>query len=188
MVDARTHDFSSEKKIDRIEDRLSGIERLLRQLALNPTNVQPKQDEPLSPDEERPLRGSPGRLISEMADTDGAYGGETTFNQDSVFASELLENAVNANILPTRGGEINAALSSLKNIVKQKSQIKTQDTRAPLKGGSNRNALRDSKLPPFDFTKAALDKMNGILFAFTTCATVSDRSYRRINAGFDSHL
>jgi hypothetical protein len=103
--------------------------------------------------------------IPELEEGETAYGGETTLDRDSLFASELVENAVKSNVFSSRREEINAALSSLKEIVsKRKEPTDSQKTRSTFNGRVTKITIRDLEMPPIEVTNKALEHLNGKSF------------------------
>lgn len=163
-------DEHSEKKIDRIEDRLSGIENVLAKLAskLGDMDLQTESTERSS--QSRPSRtgsrvnsGKSPTLPTETA-SPAPFEGETAINSQSGYARELLAKVVGN--IPSIGQneEIKSALSALEDIVTRQGHV-TVSTTSTTSSLINR-ALSDvdpAKLdrPPWLSVKEMLEKALG---------------------------
>ncbi|KAH6629575.1 hypothetical protein C7974DRAFT_413361 [Boeremia exigua] len=155
-----------ERKIDRIEDRLSGIENVLAKLAskLGDLNVQNESTEPST--FSRPSRvGSRESSGKSQATTDAIvpepFEGETATNSQSGYARELLTKIVGNTPSIGQNEEIKKALSALGDIVTLQGHV-TVSTTSTTNSLINR-ALSDvdpGKLdrPPWPEVKEMLEK------------------------------
>ncbi|KAJ8117004.1 hypothetical protein OPT61_g1688 [Boeremia exigua] len=156
-----------EKKIDRIEDRLSGIENVLERLAfkLGDLDLQNDSKEPSS--ESRPSRigsrvgtmRSPTRMTEETSPA--PFEGETAINSQSGYARELLTKIVGNTPSIGQNEELKSALNALGDIVTRQGHV-TVSTTSSTNSLINR-ALSDvdpGKLdrPPWLEVKDMLDK------------------------------
>ncbi|KAH9870995.1 hypothetical protein J1614_006569 [Plenodomus biglobosus] len=115
-----------EKKIDRIEDRLAGIESVLASLSTKLGNLDLKKDDSCS--QSRSSRAginnkSPG-VVNEAA-TPAPFEGETAINSQSDYARELLTQAIGNTPSMEQNAEVRSALTALKELVSQQDQIAT---------------------------------------------------------------
>lgn len=156
---------NSEKKIDRIEDRLSGIENVLEKLAAKLGNVDITRDlvEPLG---QSKSRNSSGRSTTEVnSGTPAPFEGETTLNRQSVFARELLEHAVGSTPSMETNTDIKDALKSLQEMVDRQGQYTNAIPAAFSQPFFNRSLaeIDASKLerPPWDAAHEVLEKASG---------------------------
>lgn len=122
LLHAHTHNTNSERKIDQIEDRLAGIEQLLRDLK-TANSLRRGSDlafhEP-PPPELSPSTAAGGDEAGTAYDGDGldsAFEGSSSLAAHTVFASEFLEHAVERTSLRDLHPSMAAALGSLKQIV-----------------------------------------------------------------------
>lgn len=116
--------FRSEKKIDRIEDRLAGIENVLESLASKLGDLDLRRDSVETSSHSRSSRigtgKSPGTLTEPA--TPAPFEGETTLNSQSDYAREFLAQAVDSTPSIGQNAEIKSALSALGDMVNQQSQ------------------------------------------------------------------
>ncbi|KAF2258211.1 fungal-specific transcription factor domain-containing protein [Lojkania enalia] len=114
---------SYEKKIDRIEDRLAGIETVLEKLAtkLADLSIQ-KESESGSHSRSSRIARSPNSSTEHHSGTPAPFEGETTLNSQSAFAREFLEQAVGSTPSIGQNEEVKAALASLQDIVSRQGQ------------------------------------------------------------------
>jgi hypothetical protein len=109
----------SEKKIDRIEQRLSGIEDILERLATKLDSMDNPADHigPRTQAKNTNVRKSP-RPAGEMTPPSPApFEGETALNAQSEYAREFIEKAVHSTPSIVQNKEVQAALASLKSMV-----------------------------------------------------------------------
>ncbi|KAF2802192.1 uncharacterized protein BDZ99DRAFT_552095 [Mytilinidion resinicola] len=157
-----------EKKIDRIEDRLASIERMLRALTTNMAATQHS-----SPDSG--ISVAPSAHGYEEAhpplDDDVPFEGDTSLNAHSVFASRLLEQKVGSDGFTGQNPEMAAALSSLRNIV-SKGFTETEECQSGDAPRSNAGKLRQTSVerPPrrlvLEFLERAEANLNGLGYCF----------------------
>ncbi|KAF2108829.1 fungal-specific transcription factor domain-containing protein [Lophiotrema nucula] len=117
----------SEKKIDRIEDRLSGIEIVLEKLANRLSDIDVRKETTDSSSHTRSSRigRSPNSSSDVPESTPAPFEGESTLNSQSVFARELLEQAVGSTPSMGQNAEIKTALTSLQSMVSRQNQTIT---------------------------------------------------------------
>jgi hypothetical protein len=119
----------SEKKIDRIEDRLAGIEQVLENLAakLGNLDIQSSHTEQSSQTKSSRVGKSPKSLSEADIVPSNAtpFEGETGFNSQSGLARDFLEQAVGNTPSIVRNADIQAALTSLQDMVAHQAQKKS---------------------------------------------------------------
>ncbi|KAL6704960.1 hypothetical protein ACN47E_007505 [Coniothyrium glycines] len=114
-----------EKKIDRIEDRLAGIEHVLANLADKLGNLDVNRESAESGSQSRASRvgasaRSPGGSLAEAA-TPAPFEGETAIARQSDYARDLLAQAVGRTPSIVQNAEIKSALTALGDLVSQQS-------------------------------------------------------------------
>ncbi|KAI0839490.1 fungal-specific transcription factor domain-containing protein [Hypoxylon sp. FL0890] len=186
-----------ERKIDMIEERLGGIETLLRNLSpisgstssTTETFIRRPSDKPT------PLsvtsRDDNSSTVFDPEDA-GDFEGNSSLAAHTVFASEFLEHAVQGTPLQQQGGspKIDAALSSLRQIARMHETRRTvssfHDFRLPgLKQPCKIN-LRDLPLPPMALVAEKLREMKhgpapmmlAVLYCFIDVERFTDQCRR----------
>ncbi|KAF1997763.1 hypothetical protein P154DRAFT_547189 [Amniculicola lignicola CBS 123094] len=112
---------ADERKIDRIEDRLTGIETVLESLAAKFGNLDVSKDAS-TPSSQQKSSGRFGKSPHSSNDfgsveTPAPFEGEMTLNSQSEFAREYLEHVVHSTPSIGQNADIKAALSTLQNMV-----------------------------------------------------------------------
>ncbi|KAF2708656.1 hypothetical protein K504DRAFT_467892 [Pleomassaria siparia CBS 279.74] len=125
-----------EKKIDRIEDRLAGIEQVLENLASKLGNLDMNKDSTEQSSQTRSRSSKMGRspnstTVSDVLTGGASFEGETTFNTQSEFARDLLEQAVGNTPSIVQNPDIKAALTSLQDMVVRQDQKKSTSNVQP---------------------------------------------------------
>ena len=153
----------SERKIDRIEERLAGIEHVLEALSHKLSNLDLRggQEPPSRPKSARIVSNRSPRAGSEAtASTPAPFEGEII--RQSEFARELLEQAVGSTPSIIENAEIKAALTSLQDMVsRQGAHTNTMATTVSYPFGSRSLADVDhTKLerPPWKLVNEVIDK------------------------------
>lgn len=123
----------SEKKIDRIEDRLSGIENALARLASKLGDLDLQNDSTERSSQSRPSRvGSRGRSgkspMTTEATTPAPFEGETATNRQSGYARELLTKVVGNTPSIGQNEEVKSALSALGELVTRQGHVTVSTT------------------------------------------------------------
>lgn len=163
--------YVSERKIDQIEERLGGIEALLR-------NLSPISGSTSSPAPEtytrRPTDKSTPVSINSRDDASstvfdpedaGDFEGNSSLAAHTAFASEFLQNAVQGTPLQQQGGspKIDAALSSLRQMVHIQESRRTVSSFHEFRFSGQKHALkvnlRDLPLPPMPLVAEKLREM-----------------------------
>jgi hypothetical protein len=142
-----------EKKIDGIEDRLAGIEKILQSLS---SRLAASQRIPFKSNTHSPSNGEatahPG-----VTESPAAYEGNTTTHAHSVFAREVLERAVGSSPMTGQNPEMNAALTSLQGIVSRLSvQASTHESvvsEYPFSQDASISSVKDLRLPTQEYVK-----------------------------------
>jgi hypothetical protein len=177
-------DQCSEKKIDRIEDRLSGIENVLSRLASKLGDLDLQTDATERSSQSRPSRvgsrvgSGKSPTLATDATTPAPFEGETAINSQSGYARALLTKVVGDTPSIGQNAEIKSALSALGDIVKGQEHI-TVSTTSTTNSLINR-ALQDldpGKLerPPWPAVKEMLERALSRLQR-PCFATVADHS------------
>jgi hypothetical protein len=138
-----------EKKIDRIEDRLSGIENVLESLAVKLGNLDLRRDS--TENSTRSSRKGTGRSpgTADEAATPAPFEGETTINTQSDYARALLTRAIGSTPSIEHNAEVRSALHALNDLVMHQGQVTSAST-------TNNQALINRSLSEVD--PESLDK------------------------------
>jgi hypothetical protein len=153
----------SEKKIDRIEDRLAGIENVLANLATKLGNLDLQKDLHDSSSQSRSSRvgpsRSPGSALVE-APTPAPFEGESSINSQSDYAREMLAQVIGSTPSIGQNEEVKLALTALSEMVSQQGQNITSSN--PMINHSLAD-IDPSKLerPPWETAQYALEKASG---------------------------
>ncbi|KAI4661480.1 uncharacterized protein J4E88_011006 [Alternaria novae-zelandiae] len=160
----RGQTIESEKKIDRIEDRLAGIENVLASLATKLGSLDLQKDSHESSSQSRSSRvgpsRSPGSVLVE-APTPAPFEGESSINSQSDYAREMLARAIGSTPSIGQNEEVKLALTALSEMVSQHGQ--NPATSNPLINQSLVD-IDPSKLerPPWELACYALEKASGM--------------------------
>ncbi|KAF2025655.1 hypothetical protein EK21DRAFT_75922 [Setomelanomma holmii] len=152
-----------EKKIDRIEDRLAGIENVLESLATKLGNLDLRRG---SMDDSTPSRSSrtgTGRSPNPPveATTPAPFEGETTMIVQSDYARELLSQAVSSKPSVGQSEEVRSALLALDELVKLQGTVSmpTASTNAELINRSLAEVNSEHlEKPPWDVVSYVVEK------------------------------
>ena len=160
------HVDDSERKIDQIEERLGGIEQLLRNLST--TGIQRGSDLPLH---EPPaaagltpsVAGDTSSTAYDRDELDSAFEGNSSLTAHTVFASEFLEHAVERTSLRDLSPNMQAALNSLQQIVGMQNKASISHevrfaNQKPLPKGN----FRELPMPPLQAVIPVLREIKGI--------------------------
>jgi hypothetical protein len=114
----------SEKKIDRIEGRLAGIENVLASLAAKLGDLDLRRDSTEHSSQSRSSRKAIGRSPGTLEDaaTPAPFEGETAINSQSDYARELLTKAVGSTPSIEQNAEVKSALRALTELVPRQGQ------------------------------------------------------------------
>jgi hypothetical protein len=176
--------MDSFKKIDLVEERLASIEKTLQELAKNtsasnhPTPSQfipspqnsaqshASERNPTKP--KRPLHAVNSAI--EQHDSESAFEGSSSLSAHGLYASAFLESAVSKSSPQVLSSpKINAALSSLKQIVNMQNQRRethSQGAQLPIKNSrmGAKCDIRDLEMPPLQLVLRVLRLTKGITF------------------------
>ncbi|KAF2127627.1 hypothetical protein P153DRAFT_398225 [Dothidotthia symphoricarpi CBS 119687] len=152
-----------EKKIDRIEDRLTGIEDLLESLALKLGNLDVRRDSTEHSSQSRSTRYGTARSPAAVVEpnTPAPFEGETAINSQSGYARELLAQAIGSTPSIGQNAEVQSALNALGELVTRQGQMTAPTTsrNQPLLNRSlaNINPV-DLERPPWGVVIMVLEK------------------------------
>lgn len=161
-------DRNSEKKIDRIEDRLTGIEEALKRLTINLSQHQ------------GPDTSSPGAQIQSergtstdpdaYANVEGysLFEGDTALNSHSEFAKDVVERAVSDSPSTGQNAAIASALRSLQGIVNIATGQSTKSNDGTLLARRRPCSLSDVSYSSFTTVSALLEKLPVTTTSITT--------------------
>ncbi len=154
----------SEKKIDRIEDRLAGIENVLASLATKLGSLDLQKDSHESSSQSRSSRAGPSRSSGSIlvdAPTPAPFEGESSINSQSDYAREMLAQAIGSTPSIGQNEEVKTALTALSEMVSQQGQNTASSN--PLINHSLAD-IDPSKLdrPPWETACYALEKASGM--------------------------
>ncbi|EXA32987.1 hypothetical protein FOVG_15795 [Fusarium oxysporum f. sp. pisi HDV247] len=140
-----------EKKIDRIEDRLEGIEQLLRRAF---------DEQPITRSVPRPPESLPtdsfnvtgefaesSRNGPSCADSGMALEGSSSMKAATVYASDFFQTVLGQSPAADTSTRVNAALSSLKQMIEINSYRSMAD-RMPSRREHQNDGIRDLAMPP----------------------------------------
>jgi hypothetical protein len=159
----------SERKIDRIEDRLAGIENVLANLATKLGDLDIRRDPTESSSQSRSSRRGIGRSPGPMADapTPAPFEGETAMDSQSGYVQELLARAVDSTPSVGQNAEVRSALHALNGLVTRQGQVSAPIT-------YNSHSLINRSLadvdpenldkPPWDVISGMIDEASSELF------------------------
>lgn len=158
--------MSSEKKIDRIEHRLAGIESLLESLASKLSNLDIHKDSSSTQHSTQPQSTKYGtaRSLATMAEatTPAPFEGETAINSQSDYARELLAQAIGSTPSIGQNAEVQRALNALGELVNRQGQISASTTSAAGCRSINQSLAEidpaNLEKPPWEMVSMALDE------------------------------
>lgn len=148
-----------EKKIDRIEDRLAGIEIVLEKLANKLGNLDIQNADTGTHSRSSKTGRSPHSSTDVHADTPAPFEGDTSMNIQSEFARELLEKAVGSTPSIGQNAEIKAALNMLQDMVSKQNTLKSTTSDPQPFLSRDLSGINAAKLPhpPWKVSKEILD-------------------------------
>ncbi|KAI1379263.1 fungal-specific transcription factor domain-containing protein [Hypoxylon crocopeplum] len=186
-----------ERKIDQIEERLGGIETLLRNLspisASTASTTEVFTRRPI--DKLTPLsansRDDESSTVFDPEDA-GDFEGNSSLAAHTAFASEFLEHAVQGTPLQEQGSspKIDTALSSLRHIVNMQESRRVvssfHEFRIPGQKQPPKTSLRDLPLPPMELVAEKLREMKhgpvpmmlAVLYCFIDVERFTDQCRR----------
>ncbi|EYB25661.1 hypothetical protein FG05_02787 [Fusarium graminearum] len=152
---------ASERKIDQIEVRLANIENLLRDLSQRPTSTPGSNVYvPVTPGAFAGLDANAASTVGfESSDDESVLGGDSVIAQQTTYASELLEHAVERTSLHDVSPKMWEALASLRQIAElQSRQSISHGPRFPLQQPLPQGGLGQLKMPPMDVVVSLLKR------------------------------
>ncbi|UZP38008.1 hypothetical protein NXS19_005824 [Fusarium pseudograminearum] len=150
-----------ERKIDQIEVRLANIENLLRDLSQRPTSTPGSNVYvPVTPGAFAGLDANAASTVGfESSDDESALGGDSVIAQQTTYASELLEHAVERTSLHDVSPKMWEALANLRQIAElQSRQSISHGPRFPLQQPLPQGGLGQLKMPPMDVVVSMLKR------------------------------
>lgn len=166
---------SSERKIDHFEERLRGIEDLLRKLSASLDN-RPSELPRHTHHTHRIFEPSDATAITPSAIGDGSstaydedrdeldstFEGTSSLTVQTALASEFLEDAVGRTSLRELSPEMKSALSSLQQIVGMQQQKPSSEwARFPNQKSMPRGGIKELPMPPLQVVLSILREMKG---------------------------
>lgn len=148
-----------EKKIDRIEDRLAGIENVLESLASKLGDLDIRRDSVENSSHSRSSRVGTGKSPGTLTEpaTPAPFEGETALNSQSDYARELLAQVVGRTPSIGQNAEIKSALNALEELVTQQGQ--NTATAGPLINRALADINHENlERPPWSAVALVLDK------------------------------
>lgn len=175
-----------ERKIDQIEERLGGIEALLRRMSTTPgaafsvtgdsvvPGPVPSISAGLTPSADCDSLSTIVDAAEDDDDAASAFEGNSSMGAHTVFASEFLESAVQRTSLRDTSPKMEAALSSLRQIVNMQNQFSTttREIRFPYRKQLPQNGLKGLSMPPANVVVSTLRTMKEsfqFVFLLITC-------------------
>ncbi|KAB8234773.1 hypothetical protein BDV23DRAFT_30138 [Aspergillus alliaceus] len=146
-----------ERKIDLIEDRLTSIEQVLRDLKSTVTSNTPAETcFHATPDSGQMTPSAPGlasdiNAALDQHESGPTFEGNSSLLAHSAYASEFLETAVSRSALQLSSPKISAALSTLKQLVTMQdhqAHPSSKEVRFPNQKAMPSSGLRNLSMPP----------------------------------------
>jgi len=166
----RDQHAASERKIDQIEERLAGIEKLLRGLASRhgslSTGPSPSQEAPSSEPRTPLTTVEAGSSVAYDGPEDdegtSAFEGNSSLAAHAAFATTFLENAVERTSLRDLSPDMSDAVLSLQQIVGMQSRRSaSQELRFPHQKPLPKGGLRELPMPPMPVVISMLREIKG---------------------------
>lgn len=151
-------DLNSEKKIDRIEERLSGIETVLDALLSKLDNLDMNSRNGSPP---KHSQGGPSPLPHDAKEPEIIFEGSTALNSHSEFARNVLERAVVNTPSMNMNPELKDALTNLQNIVNRQNMPTSFESRVLLNPAAFDNSTTPLERPPWEIVEAVLTQAIG---------------------------
>ncbi|KAM0258997.1 hypothetical protein ACHAPA_010946 [Fusarium lateritium] len=152
----------SERKIDQIEARLGSIENLLRDLSQRPISTPGSNVHyPATPAQFPGIDTATASTVGfDSSDDESALGGDSVIAQQTTFASELLEHAVERTSLHDVSPKMWEALANLRQIAElQSRQSISHGPRFPLQQPLPKGGLGQLRMPPMDIVVSLLKRV-----------------------------
>ncbi|KAJ3520362.1 hypothetical protein NM208_g13737 [Fusarium decemcellulare] len=154
----------SERKIDQIEVRLANIETLLRDLSQRPVST-PGSGVQFPTTPQHSVGGVAGTTTAstvgfESSDDESAFGGDSVIAQQTNFASEFLEHAVERTSLHDVSPKMWEALHNLRQLAElQSRQSISHGPRFPLQQALPQGGLGQLRMPPMEVVVSLLKRI-----------------------------
>ncbi|KAH7236370.1 hypothetical protein BKA59DRAFT_496605 [Fusarium tricinctum] len=151
-----------ERKIDQIEARLGSIENLLRDLSQRPISTPGSNVHyPTTPAQFTGIDTAAASTVGfDSSDDESALGGDSVIAQQTTFASELLEHAVERTSLHDVSPKMWEALANLRQIAElQSRQSISHGPRFPLQQPLPKGGLGQLRMPPMDVVVSLLKRV-----------------------------
>ncbi|KAI1928138.1 hypothetical protein LOZ66_005313 [Ophidiomyces ophidiicola] len=174
---------ASERKIEAIDERLSGIERLLQDLALSiPTSTKSHSSPPHSASSSRQTdstRLRPTIQEPEATTPSAHFEGESALSTHSVLASAIFEKQMGSSPNIEQNPAMKQALSSLRDIVETQTRPSPSihTLRFPSQKPGNKLDLSQLELPPLDVVLSMLRLSKGHYPVFFLTLPLMDLPY-----------
>jgi hypothetical protein len=159
--------ISSEKKIDRIESRLGNIEQLLQTLASSTSSRDISRSRHITPSASTIGESSTIHNADDDTDSDSAFDGDSAIAAHAVYVTKFLDSAVDRVSLQDMNPNMNAAISSLQQIMgllrrhPSSRVLKFQHQQVVPPGG-----LAELTMPPMHVVVAMLKRVKGLLMYY----------------------
>ncbi|KAM0227279.1 hypothetical protein ACHAP5_012209 [Fusarium lateritium] len=155
-------DDSARRAIDQIEARLGSIENLLRDLSQRPISTPGSNVHyPATPAQFPGIDTATASTVGfDSSDDESALGGDSVIAQQTTFASELLEHAVERTSLHDVSPKMWEALANLRQIAElQSRQSISHGPRFPLQQPLPKGGLGQLRMPPMDIVVSLLKRV-----------------------------
>jgi hypothetical protein len=157
----------SERKIDQFENRLAGIEGVLRELALSLNNRTSSSSAPSTNNASPAASGAqptPPTFTGESQreesivddEPDSEFVGDSSMAAHSAFASEFLREAVTRTSFHSHGPDMESALEALRHIATTQNRESGHDSRFEHAKPLPKGGFRDLPMPPMQTVVAFL--------------------------------
>ncbi|KAF5574542.1 hypothetical protein FPCIR_13554 [Fusarium pseudocircinatum] len=168
--------ITHEQKIDRIENRLEGIEQLLRRAfddepssrsVPRPPASLPTDSLNVSQDFGDSIINGPSHVESEMA-----LEGSSSMKAATVYASDFFQTVLGQSPAADKSTRVNAALSSLKQMIEINSYRSMADRMPPSRREIQNDGIRDLAMPPLQSVLTILRELKETKLATLTVVTL----------------
>ncbi|KAM5347186.1 hypothetical protein ACJ41O_010191 [Fusarium nematophilum] len=153
----------SERKIDQIEVRLANIETLLRDLAQRPVSTPGSNIQYLNTPQHTVGAGTTTAASTigiDSSDDESVFGGDSVIAQQTNFASEFLEHAVERTSLHDVNPKMWEALTNLRQLAElQSRQSISHGPRFPLQQPLPQGGLGQLRMPPMEAVVSLLKRI-----------------------------
>ncbi|KAF5599523.1 hypothetical protein FPANT_3357 [Fusarium pseudoanthophilum] len=165
-----------EQKIDRIENRLEGIEQLLRRAfdeepgsrsIPRPPASLPTDSLNVSQDFGDSIINGPSHVEPEMA-----LEGSSSMKAATVYASDFFQTVLGQSPAADTSTRVNAALSSLKQMIEINSYRSMADRMPPSRRETQNDGIRDLTMPPLQSVLTILRELKETKLATLTVVTL----------------